>query len=511
MEAGARRLRPIFLTTMAAAVGVLPMILSGSKLWSPLASVIAVGLIFSMVFTLLVVPVIYVLVMERKWKRLRPALAILFLVLVPTTAWGEEPLTLQQCMRLASQQSSAILIARAKVEENQQKLKSARKDYLPQLTGDWNLSRTTTQGLITIPAGGLGNLAGTGPFPTQSVSLDQGSNNLSFANLTFGQPLTQLWKIRQGDLVAQQDLKSAHADLDKAESEIRLAVQQAYFGILIARKQQVASNAEYGSVLAAQEESRATVLAGNALKVLNLGAGAGLLQARQKEIAAKHEEEDLTGELKDLIGFRHDQPIELSPVDLQPPVVPPLEAEVDRMLWDNADIRSAQALQEKSLDGVRLAKLDYVPDVSAFVKYTNQSGVPFLKSDFVSVGIQASWNLFDWGKRSSVISQRMAESTEARENLRMVENRVRLDTEKAYRKFEDAKLLLEAANQAAQFQSETLRIAKDQREAGLIEPAKLEEAKLALAKAELDALQARFGVCLAGAEIERTLGKPLSN
>jgi len=86
-----------------------------------------------------------------------------------------------------------------------------------------------------------------------------------------------------------------------------------------------------------------------------------------------------------------------------------------------------------------------------------------------------------------------------------------LDTEKAYRKFEDAKLLLEAANQAAQFQSETLRIAKDQREAGLIEPAKLEEAKLALAKAELDALQARFGVCLAGAEIERTLGKPLSN
>lgn len=60
-EAGQRRLRPIFLTTMAAAVGVTPMILSGSSLWSPLASVIAVGLIFSMFFTLLVVPVLYVL------------------------------------------------------------------------------------------------------------------------------------------------------------------------------------------------------------------------------------------------------------------------------------------------------------------------------------------------------------------------------------------------------------------------------------------------------------------
>jgi multidrug efflux pump subunit AcrB len=36
IEAGERRLRPIFLTTMAAAVGVTPMILSGSSMWSPL-------------------------------------------------------------------------------------------------------------------------------------------------------------------------------------------------------------------------------------------------------------------------------------------------------------------------------------------------------------------------------------------------------------------------------------------------------------------------------------------
>jgi multidrug efflux pump subunit AcrB len=59
--AGARRMRPIFLTTLAAAVGVLPMILSGSLMWAPMASVIAFGLLFSMFFTLLVVPALYVL------------------------------------------------------------------------------------------------------------------------------------------------------------------------------------------------------------------------------------------------------------------------------------------------------------------------------------------------------------------------------------------------------------------------------------------------------------------
>ena len=65
IEAGERRLRPIFLTTMAAAVGVTPMILSGSSMWSPLGSAIAFGLVGSMFFTLVVIPVLYVLVHKR--------------------------------------------------------------------------------------------------------------------------------------------------------------------------------------------------------------------------------------------------------------------------------------------------------------------------------------------------------------------------------------------------------------------------------------------------------------
>lgn len=60
IEAGKRRLRPIFLTAMAAAIGVLPMIISGSPMWSPLASVIAVGVIWSMIVALLTVPVLYI-------------------------------------------------------------------------------------------------------------------------------------------------------------------------------------------------------------------------------------------------------------------------------------------------------------------------------------------------------------------------------------------------------------------------------------------------------------------
>ena len=59
LAAGKRRMRPIFLTSMAAAVGVIPMIASGSSLWGPLGSVTAFGLVLSMILTLFVLPVAY--------------------------------------------------------------------------------------------------------------------------------------------------------------------------------------------------------------------------------------------------------------------------------------------------------------------------------------------------------------------------------------------------------------------------------------------------------------------
>ncbi len=68
IEAGKRRLRPIFLTAMAAAVGVIPMIISGSSLWSPMASVIAFGVVWSMLMALLTVPVLYIMIVKPKDK-----------------------------------------------------------------------------------------------------------------------------------------------------------------------------------------------------------------------------------------------------------------------------------------------------------------------------------------------------------------------------------------------------------------------------------------------------------
>lgn len=66
IHAAQRRMRPIFLTSSAAAVGVIPMIASRSSLWGPLGTVIAFGLMASMVLTLYVLPVLYWLFFRKE-------------------------------------------------------------------------------------------------------------------------------------------------------------------------------------------------------------------------------------------------------------------------------------------------------------------------------------------------------------------------------------------------------------------------------------------------------------
>ncbi len=61
-----RRMRPIFLTSAAASMGVLPMVLTGTPLWRPMGTVIFWGTIITFFFIVTVIPVLYWKVMNKK-------------------------------------------------------------------------------------------------------------------------------------------------------------------------------------------------------------------------------------------------------------------------------------------------------------------------------------------------------------------------------------------------------------------------------------------------------------
>ena len=59
IEAGKRRMRPIFLTSCTTALGVLPMIISADALWMPMGVVICFGTMLSIILITLIMPVSY--------------------------------------------------------------------------------------------------------------------------------------------------------------------------------------------------------------------------------------------------------------------------------------------------------------------------------------------------------------------------------------------------------------------------------------------------------------------
>jgi len=141
LEAGKRRLRPIFLTASAAAIGVLPMIISGSPMWSPLASVIAVGIMFAMAISLILVPVLYAQIIKPSDKEttfinaagqnhtnksgLVSVLVLTVLLLFSPHLYAQtnvEKLNLEKVIDLAVQNNRLLNIKRMQVDESSKKL-----------------------------------------------------------------------------------------------------------------------------------------------------------------------------------------------------------------------------------------------------------------------------------------------------------------------------------------------------------------------------------------------------
>jgi len=141
LAAGKRRMRPVFLTSAAAAVGVIPMILSRSPLWGPLGTVICFGLLFSMVLTLYILPILYSISYNDKPKqRAIPAIPIhgktlllgLLLVLsVVSTPGQAQVLTLDSCKQLALQNNRRLNEAELQVEASRQQKQEVFTKFFP--------------------------------------------------------------------------------------------------------------------------------------------------------------------------------------------------------------------------------------------------------------------------------------------------------------------------------------------------------------------------------------------
>jgi len=118
-----------------------------------------------------------------------------------------------------------------------------------------------------------------------------------------------------------------------------------------------------------------------------------------------------------------------------------------------------------------------------------------------------TWNIFDWGKRSGEVGQRLAQQSQVRENLVRIDKRIGVEIDKAYRKLERSKQMMDVAREALFLSREHVRLSENGIKAGTVTTAKHADAVAAQKKAEMGELQASLQYRLAQAELKRVTGE----
>jgi len=496
-----------------------------------------VGLMFGMVISLLLVPVLYAQVMKPSDKpsaldtnagqaetpiNPRPVAMLIFTVLFLFPLNGNagkgleknnpEKLTLEKVIDLAVQNNRMLTIRRMQVDEKQQKVNEDRVKFFPSvILGGAYLYNDTTP-VLNVSRGAFGELpmgATNVPMPPTDKNFELVAHELYGASAILYQPISQIPKISAGVNVAKTELDIARMEQAKATLQIQQNAEKLYIGLLILEKQK--EEAQIKLLLAQRKlyDVESAVLAGKATRSSETGLRANVADEEQNLLKINIQMDDYTADLKRLTGLPRATALILDPVSFkeQPVDDEQLDDKISEAQKNNHDLKMAVLYKTKAEHAFRASRYSYLPDVGAVGGYTYQDGITLYPENNSFVGVLMKWNLQDILSNTYVFKQRLALKKQAEENLAYTLEQVRTDIEKAHRKLTQTAELIRVAKKVLDFRAEDLKIQTDRNQAGLNLEADVLSARAAVAKAESDYYAARLNHRIAATDLRILTGK----
>ena len=155
----------------------------------------------------------------------------------------------------------------------------------------------------------------------------------------------------------------------------------------------------------------------------------------------------------------------------------------------------------------RVAKSDYLPEVGLAVSYISPINIEGAPAQIATAAIQASWEPWDWGRKSRSVAAKDIEIRQTRNSLRDAEDRAVLDVNTRFRKLDEVRVQLRAARigQDAARENVRLRLTQYDVKAALLSDVLQTEASLADSNSQYQQALAAFWT--ARADFERALGE----
>ena len=417
-------------------------------------------------------------------------------------------LTLDQAIDLALKRNHSVRLRSLSVDQMQSKKDEARSNYLPHINANGSISHITDIEGVSIPAGAFGNYPSTGPVPSTSLTIDQGSLNWYRGGTALEQPLTQLFRIHQANVAAWEDVLVAKTQLNQTQDLIALEVRRLYYNILINDQKLEASQDHLAAARVKDEESRSDVAHGNALEVSALQTEASILQVQQENLTLQLGGKDLRRQLADTLGLPVNTSIDLDPEAAAFPLEIPSRADAVRIALDqNQDLKVARQTLVKAHANLSAAKDAYIPDVTALSRYDYQNGVAFFARNFGTFGFSLNYDLFDGGSRETKVRAARSEVRSAEVTVDKLQSDIEVEVQGIYDRIDELRKMVAVAGQIVNVRTETARLADRQFEQNAALSSVRSQAHADLASATASLLETNCGLSLAEADLKRAIGQ----
>ncbi len=355
------------------------------------------------------------------WRAAGGLAAAAALAAVGSAAGAAEPrqLTLEESLRLASERNLRIQSARSEAAEFAEEVPKAFKEFFPKLRGEARYYLQTPRPQIINPAGstpvppqnvvvpGVGTVTVPGRvLPDADREIVAGQRTDYNLRLRLEQPLFTGHRLTSAYAAAQLDERIGGARLTRAQHEVAEQVKVAYFEVLKAEALRQAAEARASLQEAEIRHTEGLVAGGRATANALPPLRAALAAARQEVFEASQRADVALHDLKRLVGLDESEVVR--------PASPPEErvlameaADAARMAQDQRpELRELALTTDRAREGITQAKGGYYPRIGLFGVYDKaRQTVLNPRGEFVAGGIEATWNLGDWGRTNHEVAQ----------------------------------------------------------------------------------------------------------
>lgn len=306
---------------------------------------------------------------------------------------------------------------------------------------------------------------------------------------------------------SRQLQQAAGRQLDRTEQELVYRVVEAYYGLLLATKQQRVAEDAVKTAQATLAQSRARYETGMTVESDLLSSQVDLGERQQELIRARNDMELARAQLSHELGASFDASYEPAETlaerafPLAP--LPDLEREALEKRPDLQSVRLEESAQGKS---VAAAKSAFGPRVNLFLGWEadNQRFTGGGGNNWVG-GVELQLDIFQGGAKLAGLAQQKAYAEKIAALRESAESGVRLQLRRAYLDFDANRQQVEVARASVSQAEESLRISQNRYQEGLTTITELLRTEEAARRSQADYWQAvyRLQTSYAGVELAK--------